>query len=95
VVALNYRQRLRRRGSRATWNAEVWAWNRVIRSREPTPPIGRVWAAGSAICWQRATPFKSVRFLAIITSAVKIRNGLDSPFFFAFSVLAVNATKRK
>lgn len=94
MVARNYRQRLRRRGSRSTRDAEVSAWSRVIRSREPTAPIGRIRAAGRAICRQSATPFKSVPFLAIITSAVKIRNGLDSPFFFAFSVLAVNATKR-
>jgi len=62
---------------------------------DSTAPVGRVWAAGRAICRQSATPFKSARILAIITSAVKIRNGLDSPFFFAFSVLAVNATKRE
>ncbi len=31
--------------------------------------------------------FKCAAFFAIIAGGVKIRNGLDSPFFFAFSVL--------
>ena len=63
-------------------------------ARGPTAPLGWVRAAASQSNGQSATPFKSARILAIIASAVKIRNGLDSPFFFAFSVLAVNATKR-
>jgi ribosome maturation factor RimP len=41
---------------------------------------------------QHPDPFKSLRFLAIITAAVKIRNGLDSPFFFAFYGLAFART---
>jgi ribosome maturation factor RimP len=37
--------------------------------------------------WERR--FKCTAFLVIISGVVKIRNGLDSPFFFAFSVLAM------
>jgi ribosome maturation factor RimP len=50
------------------------------------PPRNPREARGSA-----PTPFKSGRFLAIIVAAVKIRNGLGGPFFFAFSVLAFDA----
>jgi hypothetical protein len=54
---------------------------RLAGSRRPAAQ-----SAGSA-----STPFKSGRFLAIIPIAVKIRNGLDSPFFFAFSGFAFGA----
>ena len=59
-----------------------------VRSAGSRRPAAQSAASSAA---SASTPFKSGQFLAIIPVAVKIRNGLDSPFFFAFSGFAFGA----